>query len=122
MQPQHANHLRSYLESMDGTLEQYEMRLRLDRKYSSALRHVTELRKSIQKFLAYIGVQPAKRNICNEINTSCLFFENYLVDMEPKRFQKGYGKLDSENEKTEIEKLLVELAARIRELERATSK
>jgi hypothetical protein len=104
---------------MDIVLEQYEMRLKLENRSDSVLKLIKELRKEIHKFLSYIGAPSKKKNIYNEIHTTCLFFENDLVDMEPKRFQKCYGKLDSVDEEKTIDDFLVGLSSKIHDLEKA---
>jgi len=119
MQFQHVNHLRAYLEAMDASLEQFEIRLEMKRKFSDTLEIIKELRIEIHKFLAYIGISVAKKDICKDIHNACLFFENDLVEMEPKRFQKGYGKLDSKSEEIAIEDFLSILENEIKELKKS---
>jgi len=111
--------LKSHLESMDVTLEQYEMRLKLKGKSENVLKLIKEFRKEVHKFLAYLDVSPKEKDIYNEIHTICLFFENDLVEMEPKRFQKGYGKLDSIDEGKMIESFLTSLSKKINDLGKA---
>ena len=99
MQFQHINHLAAYLESMDTALEQFEMKLKPESGSIKVIKLVKELRKEVHNFLAYLGVSAKKKNIYDDIHTTCLYFkEEFLVEMDPKRFQKGYGKLDSESE------------------------
>ena len=91
MQFQHVNFLKAHLESLDEDLEQYEMRLKLEGGSREVFKLIKELRNEIHKFYAYIGVSIKKKSIYKEINTKCNFFDVDLTEMEPKRFQKGYG-------------------------------
>jgi hypothetical protein len=119
MQSQHVRYLKSCLETMDETLEQYEMLLEKKGDPKNALNLIRETRKEIGRFLARIGVHPEKKDIYWEINTSCIFFEDYLTDMEPTRFQKSYGRLDSKDEEEAIERQVAGLKEKIAKLEKA---
>ncbi|KCZ70937.1 hypothetical protein ANME2D_02964 [Candidatus Methanoperedens nitroreducens] len=103
---------------MDAALEQFETRLKLEGESEDILKIVRDLRQEVNNFLKYLGISIKKKDIYNEIYTTCIFFETYLIEMEPKRFQKGYGKLESESEEKAIERFLLNLDTRIQELKK----
>jgi hypothetical protein len=104
---------------MDETLEQYEMRLEKEGDPRNALKLIRETRKEIRLFLAHIGIYPKKKDIYWEINTSCIFFEDYLAEMQPEHFQKGYGRLDSKDEAQMIETFISGLGKKVSALIKA---
>jgi hypothetical protein len=118
MQFQHVNHLTAYLETMDTNLEIYQLKFEQENKALCIVKTIKLIRKSIRNFLSSIGVHENKKDLYNELHTSCMFFEDYLVEIEPKRFQKGYGKLDSADEEAKINELIETLSSKIQQLKK----
>jgi len=106
MQEQHTRHIHTTLETMDEQLEQYETRLSKKKNTKNLVRIIKDIRKDIEKIMSGLGLERSEKDVYSELYTSCSFFELYLTELEPDRFQKDYGKFDSKKEEKEIDSMV----------------
>jgi len=106
MQEQHTRHIHTTLETMDEQLEQYETRLSKKKNTKNLVRIIKDIRKDIEKIMSGLGLERSEKDVYSELYTSCSFFELYLTELEPDRFQGAYGKLDSKKEEKEIDSMV----------------
>jgi len=111
-------HLWAALKTIDKMLESHETRLASESSAQHILSLIRAIRNDISGFLHGFGIIEEQPDRLSELLASCLFIENYLVDLEPTRFQQAYGKFDSADDVRRLELLLATLCEKIAELER----
>ena len=121
MKSQHILHIKSTLLLMDRNLEDYEIRIERDglqnEKTEQVIEEVKEIRHDMEEFLKNIGVELEEKDFYSDLKLSCAFFEEIdLVELEPKRLQEGYGKLDSLEEEVELSSFVKNLKTKISRL------
>ena len=105
---------------MDRNLEDYEIRIERDglqnEKTEQVIEEVKEIRHDMEEFLKNIGVELEEKDFYSDLKLSCAFFEKIdLVELEPKRLQEGYGKLDNTDE-AKLSFFIKNLKTKIRKL------
>jgi len=121
MKSQHILRIQSTLLQMDRKLEDYEIRIARDssqnEKTEQTIKEIKEIRHDISGFLKNIGVEEERKDIYFDLKASCTFFEHiYLVELEPKRLQDAYGKLDYPEEEVKLSLFVENLKTKIRKL------
>jgi len=120
MKSHHRAHLWATLKTIDKMLESHETRLANENNAKNILSLIHTTRNDISGFLHEFGIIEKQQDKLWNLLVSCSFIRNYLVDLEPERFQRAYGKFDSEDDATRLECLLARLREKITELERMT--
>ena len=118
MKSHHRAHLWATLKTIDKMLESHETRLANENNAQNILSLIHAIRNEISGFLHEFGIIEEQRDGVWELLVSCSFIENYLVDLEPARFQQVYGKFDSADNVRRLDLLLATLREKIAELER----
>jgi len=118
----HRTHLWATLKTIDKMLESHETRLANESNAQNILSLIHAIRNDIGGFLREFGIIEEQRDELWDLLVSCSFIENYLVDLEPTRFQQAYGKFDSADDARRLELLLATLREKTAELERVTKK
>jgi hypothetical protein len=122
MKSHHRAHLWATLKTIDKMLESHETRLANENNAKNILSLINAIRNDISGFLHEFGIVEKQRDEQWSLLVSCSFINNYLVDLEPTRFQQAYGKFNSEGDARRLEHLLATLREKTTELERATRK
>ena len=120
MKSHHRAHLWATLKTIDKMLESHETRLANENSAQNILSLIHAIRNDISGFLHEFGIIEKQQDELWNLLVSCSFINNYLVDLEPTRFQQRFGKFDSEDDARRLEHLLATLREKTAELERAT--
>ena len=120
MKFQHILHIKSTLLLIDRNLEDYEIRIERNslqnKKTERTIKEIKEIRHDMKEFLKSIGIEEEEKDIYSDLKVSCTFFEGVdLVELEPKRLQEGYGKLDYPDE-AKLSSFVENLKTKIRKL------
>jgi hypothetical protein len=118
MKSHHRAHLWATLKTIDKMLESHETRLANESNAQNILSLIHAIRNDISGFLHEFGILEERRDELWDLLVSCSFIENYLVDLEPARFQQAYGKFDSADNVRRLDLLLATLREKIAELEK----
>jgi hypothetical protein len=108
------------LKSIDKILENHEARLADENDAQNILSWIHNIRNDISGFLHEFGITEEQRHDLWDLLVSCSFIKNYLVDLEPTRFQQAYGNFDSAEDVRRLELLLTTLRRKTTELEKMT--
>ena len=74
----------------------------------------------MEEFLKNIGVEGEEKDFYSDLKVACTFFEGVdLVELEPKKLQEGYGKLDSLEEEVELSSFVKSLKTKISRLRKS---
>ena len=122
MKSHHRAHLWATLKTIDKMLESHEALLVNENNAQNILSLIHAIRNDISGFLHEFGIIEEQRDELWDLLVSCSFIEDYLVDLEPARFQRAYGKFDSADDARRLEHLLATLREKTAELERVTKK
>ena len=105
IKPHHRANLWATLETIDKMLETQERQLGNENNTKDVLSLIHVIRNDISRFLHEFGIIEEQRDKLWDLLVSCSFIKNYLVDLEPERFQRAYGKFDSEDNARRLEHL-----------------
>ena len=117
MQTQHLLHIKSTLRMIDERLAEHEREFRKVGK-QKILKMIVNIRKDIDGILKEFNIEEEKRDIYRDLSGSCIFFEVDLIELEPDRFQKAYGKFDFPDEEVKVSDFVKRLEDKIRHLEK----
>ena len=120
MKSQHIFRIESTLLLIDKNLADYEIRIERDslqnEKTEQTIKEIKEIRHDIKEFLKRIGIEEEENDIYSDLKQSCTIIEHVdLVELEPKRLQEGYGKLDNTDE-AKLSFFIKNLKTKIRKL------
>ena len=120
MKSQHIFRIESTLLLIAKNLADYEIRIERDslqnEKTEQTIKKIKEIRHDIKEFLKDIGVEEEENDIYSDLKLSCTIIEHVdLVELEPKRLQEGYGKLDNTDE-AKLSFFIKNLKTKIRKL------
>ena len=102
---------------IDERLAEHEREFRKVGK-QKILKMIVNIRKDIDGILKEFNIEEEKRDIYRDLSCSCIFFEVDLIELEPDRFQKAYGKFDSKDEEELVLNFVKRLKDKIRHLEK----
>jgi len=121
MKSQHILRIQATLLLIDRNLEDYEIRIEKNNLQNEntlqTIKGIKEIRHDIREYLKNIGAEEETKDIYSDLKSSCIIFEYVdLVELEPKRLQEAYGKLDCPEEETELSSFVQNLKLKVRKL------
>jgi len=127
MKSQHILRIQATLLLIDRNLEDYEIRIEKNNLQNEntlqTIKGIKEIRHDIREYLKNIGAEEETKDIYSDLKSSCTIFEYVdLVELEPKRLQEAYGKLDCQEEETKLSSFVQNLKLKIRKLGKVSRK